>query len=303
MNRRSFLASLPAAFLLGRAMAVRSGSQPAVPAQIGISSWSFHTYFPKTRWNTPVPPGGDMDLLDFPEMVADRYGVHAIEIVAPHFAETTPGYLAELRRRLQRAHVRLVNIPADIDGLWDQPGLSDPDERKREAALKSYLPWVDVAKAMGAASIRCDPGKIRPDHLDVTVDSYRRLADYGRSRGVRILIENHGGVGSEHPEQLTRIFRAIPGHEVAALPDFGNFPDNATRWRGLQALLPDAATVCHAKDRSHENGKKVMVDLARCVGMARQAGFQGVYSIEYEGSLDPHVGVARVIGELRKALA
>lgn len=303
MNRRSFLSSLSVGIVAGPAMARRLVRQPAVPPQIGISSWSFHTYFPKTRWDAPVPPGGDMNLLDFPEMVADQYGVHAIEIVAPHFAETTPSYLAELKRRLQRAHVRLVNIPADIDGLWDQPGLSDPDDGKREAALKSYLPWVDVARTMGAASIRCDPGKIRPEHLEVTVDSYRRLADYGRSRGVRILIENHGGVGSEHPAQLTRIFRAIRGREVAALPDFGNFPNDATRWRGLEALLPYAATVCHAKDRSHENGKKVTVDLTRCVAMARKAGFQGVYSIEYEGSLDPHVGVARVVGELKAALA
>lgn len=302
MNRRSFLASLSAGLLTGPLLTRAAAAAPTLPAQIGISTWSFHTYFPKTRWDAPVPPGGNMNLFDFPEMVADQYGVHAIEIVAPHFAETTPSYLAELRRRLQRAHVRLVNIPADIDGLWDQPGLSDPDARKREAALQSYLPWVDVAQAMGTASIRCDPGKIRPEHLEVTLDSYRRLAAYGRSRGVRILIENHGGVGSEHPVELTRIFRAVAGHEVAALPDFGNFPDDATRWRGLQALLPYAATVCHAKDRSHENGKKVTVDLGRCVGMAQKAGFKGVYSIEYEGDLDPHVGVARVIGELRAAL-
>ncbi len=303
MNRRSFLVSASAGLLASRIVARTASHPPAVPSQIGISTWSFHNYFPSTRSKTAVAPGKDMNLLDFPEMVADQYGVHAIEIVAPHFAETTPVYLAELRRRLQRAHVRLVNIPADIDGLWDQPGLSDPDDRKREAALKSYLPWVDVAKTMGVASIRCDPGKIRPDHLEVTIDSYRRLAAHGRSRGVRILIENHGGVGSEHPVELTRIFHAIGGHEVAALPDFGNFPDNATRWRGLEALLPFAATVCHAKDRSQEHGQRVAVDLGRCVGMAREAGFKGVYSIEYEGSLDSHVGVARVIGELRKALA
>ena len=47
------------------------------------------------------------------------------------------------------------------------------------------------------------------------------------------MIENHGGVGSEHPEELIEIFKEVGGSFVGALPDFGNFPDEETRLRGL----------------------------------------------------------------------
>ena len=39
-----------------------------------VSTWAFHTQF----------ENGEIRLLDFPEMIADRYGVHNLEIVAPH---------------------------------------------------------------------------------------------------------------------------------------------------------------------------------------------------------------------------
>ena len=45
--------------------------------RICISTWSFHTLFEKGR----------MQVLDFPELIADRYGVHHLEIVAPHFGD------------------------------------------------------------------------------------------------------------------------------------------------------------------------------------------------------------------------
>ena len=49
--------------------------------RICISTWSFHTLFEKGR----------MQVLDFPELIADRYGVHHLEIVAPHFGDADPG--------------------------------------------------------------------------------------------------------------------------------------------------------------------------------------------------------------------
>ena len=69
--------------------------------RICVSTWSFHTLFETGR----------MQVLEFPELIADRYGVHHLEIVAPHFGDAAPG---DVQARLTRAHSRIVNIPVDI---------------------------------------------------------------------------------------------------------------------------------------------------------------------------------------------
>jgi hypothetical protein len=80
-------------------------------------------------------------------------------------------------------------------------------------------------------------------------------------------VENHGSA-SAHPEQLAEILRQSG---AAALPDFGNFPDDATRDRGLRLLFPLAKSICHAK---------LIPSIQECVAIAEQANFRGVYSIE-----------------------
>jgi sugar phosphate isomerase/epimerase len=150
--------------------------------------------------------------------------------------------------------------------------------------------------------VRCDPGKINPKDLSPTISSYRTLGSYGASKGIFVIIENHGGVGSEHPEELVDIFKGA-GKNVGALPDFGNFPDEATRQRGLPLLFPFARTVCHAKGLKFDaQGNETVFDFPRCMKTAKEARFNGVYSIEYEGDGDPYEGVQRVVDELNRYL-
>ena len=64
----------------------------------------FITIF-KPRVEKDFAPAGNMlALLDFPEMIADRYKVHNLEFCAPHFASTEKTYLLEVKSRLVRAH-------------------------------------------------------------------------------------------------------------------------------------------------------------------------------------------------------
>jgi len=296
MNRREFILSSTAASALLRGAAASDN-------RIGISTWSFHNFFATTRDdNAPPLTGKPWDLLDYPEMIADHYHVHEMEIVAPHFASTEPLYLAEVKGRLARAHSHLVNIPVDIPELDMGAGLSDPDAKLTAKMITACKKWIDVAHALGAKSVRCDPGKINTADLKPTVASYKALAAYGVTKGIFVIIENHGGVGSEHPEELVDLFKAV-GKNCAALPDFGNFPDEATRQKGLRLLFPYAHAVCHAKGlKFDDKGNETMFDFGQCVKTSKEAGFKGVYSIEFEGEGDPHAGVQNVINELRRFL-
>jgi hypothetical protein len=84
---------------------------------------------------------------------------------------------------------------------------------------------------------------------------------------VEVSVENHGSA-SAHPEQLAEALRESG---ATALPDFGNFPDDETRERGLRLLFPLAKSICHAK---------LIPAIQDCVAIAEDAGFRGVYSIE-----------------------
>jgi sugar phosphate isomerase/epimerase len=315
MKRRDFLARLAGGTVA--AGFVRGGSETGSAAQghasrlnsankrerIAISSWSLHNYFQSTREKEFNLPGPLLALLDFPELIADKYKVHRLEFVAPHFASTEPGYLKEIKSRLLRTHAQVVNIPVDIDEMDMQGGLSDPDAKVRAKVIDASKKWIDIAAAIGSKSVRCDPGQMKADNLAPTVESYKQLAGYGKTKGVHVIIENHGGVGSEHPEELLTVFKRVGGDFIGALPDFGNFPDETTREKGLKLLFPYARGVCHAKGLEFDaNGNETKFDFPKCVEIAKQAGFKGTYSIEYEGPGDPYVGVQRVLDNLLRYL-
>jgi len=315
MIRRDFLARLAGATLAAGLLPNREGlaasaqghaarpSSEAKRERISISTWSLHNYFQSTREKEFNLPGSMLALLDFPEMIADRYKVHNLEFCAPHFASTEPAYLQELRGRLVSTRSHLVNIPVDIEEIWTAGGLSDPDKKVRDAAVRASKKWIDIAAAVGSKSVRCDPGKMDPKDLAPTLESYKALAAYGKSKGIQVIVENHGGVGSEHPEELISVFKRVGSTFFGALPDFGNFPDEPTREKGLRLLFPYAHVVCHAKGLEIDaSGVETKFNFPKCVEISKASGYKGIYSIEYEGPGDPYQGVQKVLDELLKYL-
>jgi len=306
LKRRCFLerTACTAAGWLGATLLPQGsllGQDDSKRARIGVSTWSFHNLFPSTLDDNTPAPATPLELLDFPGMIADRYQVHELEFVAPHFASTSAAYLGDVKARLAKAHSHLANIPVDIDELELGAGLSDPDAELRERIIAACSKWIDIAQELGAGSVRCDPGKINSADLAPTVESYRKLAEYGASKGVAVIVENHGGVGSEHPEELVRIFREVNSKFFGALPDFGNFPNQETRERGLELLFPFARTVCHAKAGRRREQIDDAKFVARCVQISKEAGFKGVCSIE-AGGPDAYGAVQHVLDLLMQNL-
>jgi len=314
MKRRDFLtritAGVGASGLAGSVAKVWAAPGQVSPAgaagklaRIGVSTWSLHNYFQSTRDEDFKLPGKMLELLDFPEMIADKYKVHHLEFCAPHFTSVEPSYLQDLKDRLAKARAQVVNMPVDIEELWTGGGLSDTDQKIRENAVHGGKKWIDIAATVGSKAVRCDPGKMNPQNLAPTVESYQALAAYGRSKGVHVIVENHGGVGSEHPEELVKLFQGVNGQFFGALPDFANFPDEPTRERGLKLLLPYARIVAHAKGLEFDaSGKETKYDFPKAMQTAKKAGFKGIYSIEFEGPGDPYEGVQKTLDELLKYL-
>jgi hypothetical protein len=252
--------------------------------RIGVSTWSFHTLFEPNKEDPAAPL---MDVRDFPEMIADRYHVHNVEVVLPHFRGAEPSMVRDFRYRLEKAHSRLVHMPLDFGELWNKPAISSTDETERNAALALYKKGIDAAAALGCPLVRCDPGKVNLDDPSLTIDSYKQLKAYAGAKGIDVVVENHGDI-SENPEVLVHILETAG---VGSLPDFENFPDEATRNRGLELLFPIAGNVAHAKVRQGRN-------FARCMQIARDAGFQGIFSIEAEYGGDRYEKVQNSVDAL-----
>jgi sugar phosphate isomerase/epimerase len=252
--------------------------------RICVSSWSFHTSFERDANN---PAKVLMDVLDFPEMIADRYHVHNVEIVLPHFVDPGNGRIAEFKKRLDKARSRVVNMPLDFGVLWNKPAISSTDPAERDAALALYKGGIDTAHALGSPTVRCDPGVVNLDDPSLTIDAYKLLAAYAGGKGIKVVVENHGPIAKD-PEALVEILKAAG---VGSLPDFGNFPDEDTRARGLRALFPLAGDVAHAKLREGW-------DFGRCLRIAEDSGFKGMYSVEAGGKEDPYVEVQTIVDAL-----
>src|SRR5258708_11082700 len=149
MNRRTFLAGSAAA---GASLLAKAQMHNQKADRIGISTWSFHNLFTATH-DKEAPPisGTPMDAREFPDMIADRYHVHEMEIVAPHISPE-PSYIRDLKARLDRAHSHLVNIPVDIEELWSAGRLSDRDAKVRVKPISACTKSIDIAPELGAPS-------------------------------------------------------------------------------------------------------------------------------------------------------
>src|SRR5208283_4108671 len=120
-------------------------SPPPRSDRIAISTWSLHNYFRDTREDDCKLPGPMLALLDFPEMIIDRYRVHHFEFSSAHFPSTEPAYLREMKSVLRYTNSTVVSLSVDIDVCGPDGEFSNPDPFVCSAALGAVEEWVDVA--------------------------------------------------------------------------------------------------------------------------------------------------------------
>ncbi len=242
-------------------------------------------------------------LLDFPELIADRYKVHHLEACAAHFPSTELAYLREFKYMLVHTRSTIVNLPVNIMECGSDGTFSDPDREQRMAALDAVKQWVDVAHTVGVRSVGVGPGKVDADNLERTAESYKALATYAQAKGVRVMVENGGAFGTENPEEWLTLLKLTAPRDVGALLDFAKIPDESARGTGLKSLFPYAQTVCRVGSlESGTGGTETRHSFAEVMEIAENAHFRGVYSIEFDGPGDPYAGIQKILDELLEYL-
>jgi sugar phosphate isomerase/epimerase len=304
MNRRRFLqqssralAAAPFYSLtpgLGRLAGADAQAQ-SIPAavlnRIGITTVCFRERFPATRSKgAAAPPGGDLTLLTAPKFIADQLGLHNVEVWSAQFAETSLDYCRRLKAAAAAVGSKIIDI--QVDG---PENLSDPDATKRAASIAAIKQWMDRAATVGSPRLRANTGGGSAAEWDVnrTADSFRQLADYGKTIGVKILIENHIGYSADI-DKVVQIVRAVNDPNCRVISDWGNTPSTSPEDRvaGLSKLLPYLELVSAKQLDFDDQNRHVDYDIVPLVRATEASGFRGIYSIEFYSDRPPRDVVA-----------
>lgn len=275
-----------------------------------VSAYSFEQYINK----------GKMKLLDVPE-AAHRYGFEGIEFVDT-LGKTQEERLETARALRRECEARNMTVTCySVYAALYKPESSDAEVARLKAEL-------DVAAELGAKIFRHDGDRDIPKTgavrsfdamLPLMAENCRRVTEYGQSLGIVTTVENHGRLVQDS-DRMERLFTAVGHENFRLLIDIGNFSsvdDNIPL--AVSRLAPYAAHV-HLKDMviySYDHGKPADSDkywysrtrafnysrgcalgegnvpVRQCIEILRGAGYDGFFSLEYEGEDDCLEGIQR----------
>ena len=233
---------------------------------------------------------GDIDPFDFPKVSAG-YGINCIELVNVfYFSKANDmDYWEKFKKNCEEAGVTVGLIMCDALG---DLGHSDPEVRM--AAVDNHKPWIDIAAFLGAKTVRVNAsGSGTAEEVAANaVDGLSKLGEYGASKGINVVVENHGGLSSD-AKWVTGVMEKVGMDNVGMLPDFGNFcieagPDGCVneydRYLGMEELMPYAKGVSAKSNVFDAEGNEANMDYLRIMKIVKASGFKGYVGIEYEGA-------------------
>jgi hypothetical protein len=320
MNRRDFLvgsAALAAGLGassrgLAQGRSRQQGPFPASASRVAIMSYSFERIL-KGRTEGPDKV---LDLLDLPQMYADHYGVHNVEVQHAHFVTTEPSYFRLFRQRVEKARSRVTNVNLEFGAM----NISADDPVMRAQAVDLTKQWLDHAALLGSPRLMVNQGPLTRQSKPLAVDTLKRMTAYAKTKGIKVAMENRGGGRpAVVPPPAPGAPPAPPPPPAPAVPitdwidllaeliqesgayancDMGNFPDQEQQHYGIRKLFPLTDGNAHVKLNP------ARYDLPAAVALTRQLGYTGLYSIEANPgpTVDPYQFVQQIYDVLTSSI-
>ncbi len=301
MKRREFLigAAAAAGLASGRKGWAQTRDQAKL-ARVAIMSLCFNSILKNP--SQPDNPARTLDIMDLGQMLADRYGVHNVEMQHAHFPSTEPAYLMGFRDRLAKTMSRVTNINLE----FGPQNISATDPALRQQAIDRTKEWIDHALALGCPRIMVNQGAPTQENKDVAIAALKAMGDYGKSKNIMVAMENRGGGGGRQgapapgatpaspappvPAAWVLLVEIIKGSATYANCDLGNFPDQDTQHAGIRGMFPLTDGNCHVKLNP------ARYDLPAALALVKQLRYTGLYSIEAGGGggADPYQNVQSI---------
>ncbi|GMV94951.1 MAG: AP endonuclease [Candidatus Hydrogenedentota bacterium] len=276
---------------LGKAHAARDYS-------ISLAGWSLHRTIGVGEGKTPM--------LDMPKLAREEWDIGGIELVNnmlppkdESFANMKP-YLDQLAKNAAFHNVRILLIMVDGQG-----NIGGTEQAQRDEAVEKHSKWIDIAEYMGCHSIRMNwagaPHEVVKDEaalaafIDRSVPGFQALCEYGDTKDINVIIENHGGASS-YPAAMEQLMAAVDHPRFGTLPDFGNFPEDVDLYDAIDRLMVFAKAVsAKCYDFDDTTGDETKLDFPRIIeNVVDKHGYHGYIGIEFEGDrLTEHEGIRR----------
>jgi sugar phosphate isomerase/epimerase len=258
--------------------------------RIGVMTLSFDSVLKTARH--PDDPKRTLEILDLPQVIADRYGVHHVEFQHSHFESTDGPYLKEVRHRLKKAKSQMNQICLEFGPL----NISSPDPVLRLETIDLTKRWIDNAVAMECPRVMLNQGTLEPQLRVSAVAALREIAAYGKRRGICVTLENRGHAPSPSQPSWQTVVQVVREAGIHANPDTGNFGDEASRAAALREMYPLSC------GSSHVHYDPNRFNEANAIRISKEVGYKGLYSIEATpiNGPDPYVAVQNIIDELLK---
>lgn len=269
------------------------------------------------RLDFAMPMRQETTLEQFASDAVAKLGVSTVEICQLQ-VEDDDQRIENLRASLVADGIRVLTMPIDVGSLSSSRGAH------LEEDIADIEHWFDVAQRLGAANVRVNvglaDGHVGDEDRGALVDALTRLSDAASTRGMRLLVENHGGASSQ-PEYLLTLREEVGADRLGILLDLGNFPpvQNISQarmsgapvddlsvnteevYRRIAALAPHADLV-HAKAYDPRSDGTPLLDIDRALAIVADAGYSGSVTVEWEGSQDdPWAGTAHTAEAVRRA--
>lgn len=290
----------------GRSMALAVESKPHIPfpaaarERIAIASYPFREF---VAGRNEKSASGKMELREFAAHVSAKFNIKKIEPWSAHFRSLEKPYLEELRAAVARADGAIVNIAVDGE---HSPYADDSTEREKAVAFSKQ--WIDAAVVIGSPSVRTNipPAKDATPEVERTAESLKRVTEYGAAKNIVVNLENDNPK-SEDPFFLVKVIERVNSPWLRALPDFANSLaayEEEYAYRGIDAMFGKAYNISHVKETEVGDGKEKIarVDLPKTFGIAKNHGYKGYFSMEWDSPGDPYAGTIGLIEKTLKNL-
>jgi sugar phosphate isomerase/epimerase len=300
IDRRTLIGMIAAA----GSLAVDSTALAAKPRdnrRIGFTTVSIRDRIPFHIPGMP-PQAGKMSLLDAPRFAVDVVGLRNLEVWSLQFEDTSEDYCRRLHSAAASAGVTLTNLQYD-----DLSDLGSADAAMRAQAVDKARGWIDRATWIGAKSIRVNFSGMRPTTPFVVgpvAEGLRTLADYGQTKGLLVLTENHIG----HSIAIDNVVAALKGADHPNLKlefDWGNVADadTASVIAAVSALKPWLHLVSAKASTFDDAYVATTYDVGAIVAATERAGYRGLYSIELFGPTPSGFDSVKAMDAMRTTIA
>ena len=233
------------------------------------------------------------------EQIADKFNEWGLEYVEINNFYLKPEELPKIVEMFKSKGITTNQLTVDGNNYFQKK------ESKRIGQFEYMKKWIDAANKSGIKMVRANMGshavRSKKKALVKITETFRPILKYCESLGISHAFENHGSLSSDVEFQLM-VKEQFPSDKMGYLLDTGNYNPKDLIYKNI-GKLGKSILVVHAKTYAFdENGEETKLNFKRIISELNKIGFDGIYSIEFEGHGDAVEGIEKTIELLKKYL-